>query len=158
MKHNVSQMSVLNRTNPLSWFLAFATITMVYSCNQQSSGFALPPGSEEDGKLVFEKMACDQCHSVGTIPWQGMASEDFDIKLGGDVIQVKTYGELVTSIINPSHRVSKKLQESGILNRSAQSPMPSYNQVMTVQELIDLVTFIQGEYDIVPPPGFYSPL
>jgi hypothetical protein len=158
MKHHLSLISTYKLTSPLSWLLVLAAITFLSSCNQQSIGFALPPGNAEDGKIVFEKMACNQCHSVGTIPWQGISSEDFQVKLGGEVIHVKTYGELVTSIINPTHRISTKLQESTIPNRNAQSPMPSYNQVMTVQELIDLVTFLQGEYDLVPPAGFYSPL
>ena len=158
MKRQLSLISLRILANALSWSFVFSAVALLSSCNQQSIGFALPPGSAEDGKMVFEKMACNQCHSVGNIPWQGISSEDFDVKLGGEVIHVKTYGELVTSIINPSHRVSTKLKESTIPNRNAQSPMPSYNQVMTVQELIDLVTFLQGEYDLVPPAGFYGPM
>jgi hypothetical protein len=158
MKHNYSLISITKLSSLLFWLLALASITGIYSCDQQSIGFALPPGDIEDGKLVYEKMACNQCHSVGNMPWAGIGSEDFNVKLGGEVIRVRTYGELVTSIINPSHRVSKKLTESTIPNRNAQSPMPSYNQMMTVQELIDLVEFLQGEYELVPPGGFYSPL
>ena len=142
----------------MTWCLAFVGAVILNSCNQQAIGFALPPGNIDNGKMVFENMACNQCHSVGDIPWTGIAPDDYDIKLGGEVIHVKTYGELVTSIINPSHRVSRKLKEATISNRSVQSPMPSYNQIMTVQELIDLVTYLQSEYDLKTPEGFYSPL
>ena len=30
------------------------------------------------------------------------------------------------------------------------SPMPSFNDVMTVSQLIDLVAFLQGQYELVP--------
>jgi hypothetical protein len=44
------------------------------------------------------------------------------LALGGDTIRVKTYGELVTSIINPSHVLAVKYQQQ--LTDAKESPMP----------------------------------
>ena len=135
----------------LLFFVLFFTSN---GCDQQSLGFALPPGDVTDGRAIFEEMACNQCHSVADIDWLGVEGEDFNLKLGGEVIKVKTYGELVTSVINPSHRISR-LFKGEMPSRDAQSPMPSYNQIMTVQELTDLITFLEKQYDLKPPPGYY---
>ena len=63
---------------------------------------------------------------------------------------MKTYGELVTAIVNPSHKLADgyakdQVSEDGVSN------MYVYNGFMTVQELTDLVMFLQPHYDVVPP-------
>jgi len=69
-------------------------------------GFYLPKGDASTGKDVFLELSCNQCHSIADI--EQLPSDDEDlprIKLGGSVRSVKTYGELVTSIINPLSQV-----------------------------------------------------
>ena len=73
---------------------------------------------------------------------------------------MKTYGELVTSIINPSHKVSAKYaQEFSVTNPDGSSKMErfgfNYNYAMSVQELVDVVTFLQSEYKLVVPRNTY---
>ena len=72
---------------------------------------------------------------------------ELTIELGGEVSRIKTYGELVTSIINPSHRLAKGysaeyVQDDGV------SKMPVYNDAMTVTQLVDLVAFLQSKYTL----------
>ena len=71
------------------------------------------------------------------------------LQLGGAVSSIKTQGDLVTSIINPSHRVVGWRSET--MGPDGQSIMTVYNEFMTVQQLIDLVAFLQQRYDFVPP-------
>jgi len=100
-------------------------------------------------------MQCNQCHTIaGTelpaIPF----SDPAYIQLGGKIAMVKTYGDLVTSIINPSHRLAPGYAKEKVSD-NGKSNMYTYNRHMTVQELIDLVAFLQSHYDVVPPQFDY---
>ncbi len=124
-----------------------------YGCDSQSRGFALPQGDIANGKEAFFELGCNHCHSAGDIAWISNP-DNIRIPLGGEVPSIKTYGELVTSVINPSHKISFKYRE-GMTTASGESRMRNYNEVMTVQNLVDLVTFLQDEYDVIPPPTPY---
>jgi len=123
----------------------------IWGCNKgvdSPSGFSLPEGNAEEGKLVLEKYLCLSCHVVADVePVSGLiGNPDFSIRLGGKSPKVKTYADLLTSVINPSHKFArgyalKDIQEEGV------SKMQIYNDVMTVTELVNLVTFLQGKYE-----------
>lgn len=129
------------------------------SCTNQSKGFILPDGDAVAGKAVFTELNCNRCHSVADIKWSGTEQfQDPYVKLGGDVSQIKTYGELVTSVINPSHEISRRsLNEERVrlADGSSKMEMYKYNEIMTVQELVDVVTFLQQEYNVVTPENPY---
>lgn len=142
------------RTALTKWGLGVLLSLMTLGCNPNGKGFALPAGSEEDGKITFVGLSCTQCHSVADLEWEGIEGQDIHFRIGGEVTKVKTYGELVTSIINPSHRIARNFARE-LSDGQTQSPMPVYNEVMTVQELVDLVTFLEKQYNVSPPPTFY---
>jgi hypothetical protein len=74
------------------------------------------------------------------------------VTLGGEVTRVKTYGELVTSIINPSHRLAQGYPTEEVSAAGESLMALAYlNDVMTVQQLIDLVAFLQARYEVRPP-------
>jgi hypothetical protein len=74
------------------------------------------------------------------------------VTLGGEVTRVKTYGELVTSIINPSHRLARGYPTEEVSAAGESLMALAYlNDVMTVQQLIDLVAFLQARYEVRPP-------
>ena len=77
------------------------------------------------------------------------------VELGGSVTRVKTYGELVTAIINPSHKLADGYATDVVAEADGRSKMYVYNGYMTVQELIDIVMFLQPEYDLVVPEFHY---
>ncbi len=136
---------------------------MMTSCQPDPNtgkGFSLPEGDASIGKVTFVELGCNTCHSIADI--EQLPSDDKDIpriKLGGSVKSVKAYGELVTSIINPSHkiittyithptRIVKKLKDRGVVkSEDGSSKMRSYNDVMTVTQLVDLVTFLEENYE-----------
>jgi hypothetical protein len=138
-------------------FRAAALIVLALTsggCEDQSRGFALPAGDVDRGKAAFVELGCPACHAVQgefkkiTVDQGG--DEVIEVHLGGPVSKVKTYGDLVTSIINPSHRLSRG-QNADTMNADGTSKMPYYNDVMTVQQLVDITTFLQGTYRIVVP-------
>ena len=122
------------------------------SCSQEGRGFALPKGDVEAGKTSFASLRCNDCHSIGDIKWIGNEN-DPHVKLGGEVSKIKTYGELVTSVINPSHKIGKANKE--YTQGTGESMMMNYNEIITVQELIDIVTFLQSKYEIVVSDQYY---
>jgi len=139
----------------LGWLIILAITASTYSCNQQGRGFALPQGNIEDGKLAFVGLSCNQCHSIGDIVWQGAADGlDLHVQLGGEVTLIKSYGELLTSIINPSHKIAKRYQQV-TKTEEGMSMMENYNQVMTVEQLVDLVSYLQTEYKFSMPSNPY---
>ena len=125
---------------------------------KSASGFRLPDGDVERGKAAFAELKCQTCHTVkGTdIPSPG---KDYAyvrvVVLGGEIRRVKTYGELVTSIINPSHVLAPGYPKD-LITKDGHSAMPDFNDSMTIRQLIDLVAFLQSRYELVlPEPAVY---
>jgi len=116
----------------------------------------LPEGDIEAGKTAFIELGCYACHTVAgeDLPVEKLDSPLISLELGGKIRQVKTYGELITSIINPDHIMSpeyaKTLDEHAKAGR-IESPMPSFNDRMTVSQLIDLVWFLDSRYEKLAP-------
>ncbi len=50
------------------------------------------------------------------------------VELDGEVRKVQTYGQLVTSIINPSHTLVENYPRE-LLGPRGESPMTNYNEV-----------------------------
>jgi hypothetical protein len=72
------------------------------------------------------------------------------VLLGGKIPYVKPDGELVTSIINPSYRITSGYHGEGT-EGGRPSRMLDYGETMTVRQMIDLVAFLQAHYEIEPP-------
>lgn len=128
---------------------------LISSCNEHARGFALPEGDVEKGKVTYERLGCNECHSISEIEWKG-GSDNLKIQLGGEVSKPKSYGDLVTSVINPSHKIARRYNPNSTTEEGL-SKMNNYNEAMTVQELIDIVTFLQSEYKVKTPPTRYTP-
>lgn len=134
------------------YLIGILSLMLQMSCSPESVGFALPEGDIAAGKKAFAELNCTQCHSINGLEWKGDEnSGDLRVPLGGEVSTIKTYGELVTSIINPSHKIARVYQQETATPDGA-SKMRTYNDVMTVQDLVDLVTFLRSEYQIAQPP------
>ncbi|MEX2494523.1 MAG: hypothetical protein WD448_00460 [Woeseia sp.] len=66
--------------------------------------------------------------------------------------RVKTYGELVTAIINPSHKLAPGYRKEDVsANGESLMAYANLNRVLTVQELIDIVAYLQPLYEVTPP-------
>jgi hypothetical protein len=126
------------------------TVAFVAGCASNEEGFTLPVGNAEQGRAAFVKFRCFDCHQVQGVDLP--PSEEPNqviVKLGGEVSREKSYADLVTSIINPSHRLASGYDAS-LVSQDGKSRMTVYNDVMTVTELIDIVTFLQEHYELRP--------
>ncbi len=123
-------------------------------------GFVLPDGDVSAGQTAFTELHCSRCHTVeGTELATDGDERAIHVTLGGEVRRVRTYGELVTAIINPSHDLARG-HEPDAVSKDGKSFMADYNQEMTVQQMIDLVAFLQSTYIEYLPEEFepYMPL
>ena len=112
----------------------------------------LPQGNAENGKAAFIVLKCVECHSVvGVDLPKPTAAPEKVVVLGGDVARLRTIGDLLTSIIHPAYALSEKMPRPAAPG-TAKSPMPVVNDIMTVEQLIDLVAFLQPRYSKLPPP------
>ena len=138
--------------------LLAACIAVVSGCDRDpmsERGFRLPDGDSVAGREAFLYMQCNQCHTIvgEDLPEIPFADPPY-VELGGPVTKVKTYGELVTAIINPSHKLADGYPED-LVSEEGESNMYVYNGYMTVQELIDIVMFLQPHYNVLVPAFHY---
>jgi mono/diheme cytochrome c family protein len=128
---------------------------LLYACTpspQSASGFRLPDGDSARGEEAFTMLRCHACHSVDGLELEFLGTGPALVSLGGEVSRVRTYGELVTSIINPSHKLAPGYPTEDISASGESLMVLAYlNDEMTVQQLIDLVAFLQARYEVVVP-------
>ena len=111
---------------------------------KSTRGFVFPEGNIARGKSTFVELGCTECHRVAGV--EGLPLYEIEankvIVLGGEVRSTKTYGDLITAIIHPSEGVTAIA--SG--RTDADGGMPEVNDTMTVQQMLDLVTFLAPQY------------
>ncbi|MCR8921304.1 cytochrome c [Dasania sp. GY-MA-18] len=133
--------------------LVLLAVQLLQGCGDPTKsgrGFTLPEGDVEKGQAAFLELHCNSCHAVvGRADIPHVEDAAITVKLGGKVRIIQNYGQLVTSIINPSHRLAKGYPQA-MVQTEGQSLMPNYNSVMTVQQLTDLVAFLQAQYEMDP--------
>jgi mono/diheme cytochrome c family protein len=137
----------------LATLLLGASTLLLGACSGGSTdkvveGFVLPEGNLDAGRQVFVQHNCLQCHIVDDPAMPAYTGErEYEIRLGGEVLRVQDYGDLLTSVVLPDHRLSQARQ----LKRDAggeveNSPMPNVTGDLTVAELIDLVSYLHSRY------------
>ncbi len=146
----------MNRSVFLLGFALPLAGLILSSCGDQGTrlgkGFRLPEGDLARGRAAFVELNCNRCHSVEGEEIPGIAAGT-GLVLGGKIQRVKTYGELVTSIIDPKHTLAPGYADrlDKTQRETAESPMPLYNQIMTVQQMTDIVTFLHSCYERLEP-------
>lgn len=140
----------MNRYFAVLLAIAVVSLTACDTGPNSPKGFSLPIGDAVNGQHVLIKHQCLACHTL-----EGVSGVELEpqlqmlVQLGGETSKVKTYADLVTSIINPSHKIAKGYMLDSVSD-SGTSKMRNYNDVMTVTELVDLVTYLQGQYKVKP--------
>ena len=145
-------------TAKFSVFTACLLVLTLGACDEEQMmserGFRLPDGDAQAGREAFLYMQCNECHTVSGVELPTIAGSEPYVELGGVSSQVKTYGELVTAIVNPSHKLAKGYPVEEV-SEDGESNMYIYNEFMTVQELTDLVRFLQPHYEVLTPQYTY---
>lgn len=137
--------------------IAVVVVATFFNCgcsagHKGAAGFHIPDGDTEKGRAVFVAMRCHACHRVADLDLEApVADPPVPVVLGGKVARARTDGELVTAIVDPSHRLAPGYPPSAV-RTGGLSRMGEFGDAMTVRELIDVVAFLQSRYEVVPPP------
>lgn len=133
----------------LSLLLGACVVAACLGCEvgpRSGRGLRLPEGDLERGEIAFQELGCTACHDIaGEPPAAEGARRETIVVLGGEVTHVETYGQLVTSIIHPSHKISRSYPRDQVADGDI-SKMENFNERMTVAQLIDLTAFLQSTY------------
>jgi cbb3-type cytochrome oxidase cytochrome c subunit len=106
--------------------------------------FSWPPGDPVNGREVFVKLECYSCHEVKGEKFPAPQGEiGPELAMMGPLHEVEYFAE---AIINPNAVI---VEGKGYEAADGASKMPSYNDLLTVQEVIDLVAYLKG---LKPPP------
>lgn len=147
-------------TAKISTVTACLLVLTLGACDEEQMmserGFRLPDGDPTAGRETFIYMQCNQCHTVKGVELPIIPEYEPYVELGGTSSRVKTYGELVTAIVNPSHKLADGYAVEAV-SENGESNMYIYNRYMTVQELTDLVRFLQPHYKVLTPQYDYRP-
>ncbi len=127
-------------------------VVFLSSCGKQE--FNLPVGDIEAGRATFVLLQCTDCHSVDGLEYTGAG--EINVHLGGKTTKVKSYADLVTSVIHPSHKLSRG-DDKRTFTEEGVSKMRHYNEFMTVDELVNVVTFLETKYEIWIPVDYRYP-
>lgn len=113
-----------------------------------------PIGNVSRGHEAFVALECHGCHRIDGVelPPPPSASSPISVPLGGHTPRIETYGDIVTSIVNPSHRLARSYRVRAASDGKSPMAAEFLNDVITVQQLVDLAAFLRTEYDYVPPP------
>lgn len=148
--------------NLFSSLVALCALTFISACDRDDptrGDINLPEGDAARGETYFATLGCINCHSV---VGANLPESDEDgparVLLGSQTSQRMSYGHLVTSIVNPSHKISARFHKDEEVSQQGQSLMDSYNDVLTVTQLTDLIAFLQKHYVTAERPGYKYPV
>jgi len=113
--------------------------------------FRLPDGDAEVGRKTFVELRCYVCHEVKGVDARFEGTAAAHVVLGGKVTRVKTYAELVTAIINPTHKLPPDRPGAEPVTTPSVMSVAGLNDVMTVTQLVNLVAFLQPQYKVEVP-------
>ncbi|MEX2146072.1 MAG: c-type cytochrome [Candidatus Rokuibacteriota bacterium] len=107
--------------------------------------FTLPKGDPLRGRAAFEKFECFKCHEV---QGEKFPAPTDTAGAGPELAHMSAHHPpefFAESIVNPSAVVERSYAAP-----DGSSKMPSFNDSMSVQEVVDLVAYLTG---LTPPAG-----
>ena len=112
--------------------------------------FALPPGNSAAGRKAFADFECFKCHAVEGERFPAPTAEQEGVGPAlsgmGPMHPAEFFAE---AILNPNASAAwrvkhHKEEKKGYLGPDGKSKMPSYNEAMTLQQLVDLVAYLKS--------------
>ena len=110
----------------------------------QADGVPLPEGDIEDGRRAFLAHGCALCHgATGESAFPTPATTHAGPMIGGAQSEWSAY-EMAEAIIDASCEVPPEFREPRVTDDGTpDSPMAEYADVLTLQELADLVAYMR---------------
>ena len=141
----------MKKTLPASFLLAIIAVVFSLASAQDPlrKSRIVPAGSETAGKTLFVEKGCYQCHTANEIKLPTAELDDMLlIDLGGDEHSGWTRDDFAKAIMNPNHTVNPDYEKAMMILgdhfKAVNSPMPGFNDVLTVSDMIHLTTFLDS--------------
>ena len=126
----------------------FAALIFAQSPDPVEDEQVFPRGDAKKGRVVFEVKNCHRCHTI-----EGEDFPEFDlpaidhISLCGENNAKWTRDDFAHHTMSPQHLISPDHQKAMLIIGdklgAENSPMPSFNDLLTVQDLIHVSTFLE---------------
>lgn len=103
--------------------------------------FTWPKGAPAKGREVFVKLECYSCHEVKGETFPAPSEKEKvgpELSVMGPIHEAEYFAE---AIINPNAVIEKG---RGYEGPDGKTKMPSYSDVATVQEIVDLVAYLKA--------------
>jgi len=128
--------------------LIVAAAPLAFAADQEDPNRVVPAGSPDKGKEVFIAKRCYRCH---TVEEEKLPESDLPaihhIHLGGTAFAGWTRDRFAAEIMNPEHFISPQHQAAmirvGDRLGAENSPMPHFNDALTVADLIALASYLE---------------
>jgi mono/diheme cytochrome c family protein len=107
--------------------------------------FTLPPGNALEGKQLFTELECNKCHEIKGENFPAVAEGEKGV--GPELSQMAGLHPaefLAESIVNPNAVIDAADKEQGFLADDGTSKMPSFADVLTVQQVADLAAYLNS--------------
>jgi L-cysteine S-thiosulfotransferase len=105
--------------------------------------FRIPDGDPAAGRRIFVKMECFRCHTIQGEKFPAVDRGPKDV--GPELTGIGSEGHppefLAESILNPNRVI---LIGEGYSGSDGSSVMPSYAELMSVEELLDLTAYLMS--------------
>lgn len=107
----------------------------------------VPQGKAGLGKKIFVEKGCYKCHTVKDTELPKIEVDPtYAIPLGEQDHEGWTRDQYGAAIMNPNHTVAEEyrilMMTLGDHFKAENSPMPSFNEFLTISDLINLATFL----------------
>ena len=105
--------------------------------------FALPQGDPVEGRKIFVDAECYKCHEVKGETFPSMTEEEKGV--GPELSQMAGIHPrefFAESIINPNAVIDSDAKEKGYLGEDGKSKMPTYDDVLTLGQVVDLAAYL----------------
>lgn len=108
----------------------------------------VPKGISVAGKTLFIEKGCYQCHVAGDLEFpETVLPHTLLIELGSDEQAGWSRDDFARAILAPNHTVNpdyeKAMMALGDNFKAVNSPMPGFNDILTVSDLVHIATFLE---------------
>ncbi len=125
----------------LCLLLAASMAHAVPDADHQKIDLVIPAGDPQAGREAFIALSCTSCHAVKGDSKLAQPIAAVPVPMLGSAEGKKSPGKIASSIVSPSHIVSREVAGA---TEGELSPMSDLTGAMTVRQLVDLVAYVRS--------------
>ncbi|MDF1815056.1 MAG: hypothetical protein P1V20_22825 [Verrucomicrobiales bacterium] len=132
---------------------AFAVVVLAQSPDenlQDEDDRVFPKGDDKQGRIVFEVKNCHRCHTIEGEMFPEIDLPAIDhISLCGENNGQWSRDDFAHHIMSPQHLISPDHQKAMLIIGdklgAVNSPMPTFNDLLTVRDLINVASYLESK-------------